>query len=166
MSEELAALSARIQRLEDESDLKILKGRYCEHCDNGYDPDGIASLFTSDGVWDGGFMGRFEGREAIREHFEGVPDVMIMAIHHVTNPIIEIDGDVARAQWYLWQPCTNRSPRAIWLAARYNDTCVRTADGWRFKEMIISPKMFAPYGEGWAEVPFLAGGPRDDDLGS
>jgi len=30
--------------------------------------------------------------------------------------------------------------------------------------MIIHPRMFAPYDKGWAEVPFLAGGPRDEDV--
>ena len=53
--------SKNVQRLEDESAIKVLKGRYCEYCDNAYDPDGIASLFVEAGIWDGGFMGRFEG---------------------------------------------------------------------------------------------------------
>ena len=30
--------------------------------------------------------------------------------------------------------------------------------------MIIHPRMFAPYDKGWVEVPFLAGGPRDEDV--
>ena len=159
----MPTLEQRIQRLEDESAIEVLKARYCEHCDNAYDPDGIASLFTADGVWDGGFMGRFEGRESIRTHFAGTAAVMGFAIHHVTNPIIEIDGDAASGQWYLWQPCTQtRQQRGIWLAARYRETYVRAGDGWLFDEMIIHPKMFAPYEGGWAETTFVAGGPRDD----
>jgi hypothetical protein len=38
----------------------VLKARYYEFCDNDYDPDGIASLFIGNGVWGGGFMGRFD----------------------------------------------------------------------------------------------------------
>ncbi len=162
----MASLEERVQRLEDESAIKVLKGRYCEYCDNAYDPDGIASLFVEAGIWDGGFMGRFEGRDAIREHFAGTSAVMGFAIHHVTNPIIEVDGDRARGQWYLWQPCSqtrrNGESRGIWLAARYRDRYVRTGDGWRFEAMIIDPKLFAPYEGGWVETPFIAGGTRDD----
>jgi ketosteroid isomerase-like protein len=158
----MPSLEQRIQTLEDVEAIKRLKAQYCAFCDDAYDPDGITSLFTEDGVWDGGFMGRFEGRAAIREHFAGTSAIMGFAIHHVTNPLIDVSGDTATAQWYLWQPCTQttRRTRAIWLAARYDDTCVRTENGWRFEAMIINPRMFAPYEEGWAEVPFLAGGPR------
>ena len=57
----MASIEQRLRRLEDEAAIKVLKARYCEFCDNDYDPDGIASLFIETGVWDGGFMGRFEG---------------------------------------------------------------------------------------------------------
>ena len=163
----MLTIEQRLQRLEDESAIKALKAKYCEHCDNSYDPDGIAGLFTQGGVWDGGFMGRFEGREKIRAHFAGTSAMMGFAIHHVTNPIIEVDEDRASGQWYLWQPCTQtgaqtRKNRAIWLAARYRETYVRADGGWLFDQMIIDPKMFAPYEGGWAETTFVAGGPRED----
>jgi len=40
-------------------------------CDNHYDADGIASLFTEDAVWESPALGRFEGRDAIRNFFRG-----------------------------------------------------------------------------------------------
>ncbi len=156
------SIEARLSRLEDIEAIKLLKVEYCDHCDNDYHPDGIAGLFSETGVWDGGFMGRFAGREAIREHFRGTSDVMGFAIHHVTNPLICVSGDTATGQWYLWQPCTQtKRNTAMWLAARYNETYERTPTGWQFSEMIISPKMFSPYEQGWAEVQFAAGGPRE-----
>ena len=163
----MTTLDARIERLENIEAIKTLKAEYCAYCDDHYNPDGLASLFVSKGVWDGGFMGRFEGVEAIREHFAGVGSVMGFAIHHVMNPIINLKTDhpeTASGQWYLWQPCTQTTKRstALWLAARYEETYRKTEDGWRFVDMIIHPRMFAPYDKGWAEVPFIAGGPRDD----
>ena len=106
------------------------------------------------------------GQAAIRAHFATVADVMGFAIHHVTNPLIEVVGDTATGQWYLWQPCTQTRPRdgaerALWLAARYEETYRRMDGGWRFVEMIIHPRLFAPYEGGWAETKFVAGGPRD-----
>ena len=43
-------------------------------------------------------MGRFERREAIRTHFQRTSSVMGFAIHHVTNPIIDIQSDTAQGQ--------------------------------------------------------------------
>ncbi|HIC33375.1 MAG TPA: hypothetical protein EYO78_01125, partial [Gammaproteobacteria bacterium] len=72
----MKTLEQRLQRLEDVEAIKVLKAEYCAYCDDHYDPDGIASLFVEHGVWDGGFMGRFEGTEAIRDHFAGVSSIM------------------------------------------------------------------------------------------
>ena len=39
-------LARRLQVLEDIEAIKKLKARYCAYCDNQYDADGIAALFT------------------------------------------------------------------------------------------------------------------------
>jgi hypothetical protein len=38
--------------LEDAEAIRNLKARYAGLCDNQYDADGIASLFTEDAVWE------------------------------------------------------------------------------------------------------------------
>jgi SnoaL-like domain len=152
-------LAARVRRLEDIEAVKQLKARYCAYCDAGYDADGIAGLFTSDGVWDGGrTFGRAEGREEIRRHFRGAGDRLSIARHQVMNPIIEVDGDVATGHWLLFQPCTDgRTGRALWLAATYADTYRRTDDGWRIAELTIDVAFFTPFDKGWAEERYLDG---------
>ena len=73
----------RIQVLEDIEAIKKLKTRYCAYCDDNYDADGLASLFTPDAIWDGGeVLGRCEGREAIRTLFQGSSQRLSFAIHH------------------------------------------------------------------------------------
>ena len=52
----------------DIEQIKQLKARYALACDNDYEPDTLADLFAEDAVWDGGFMGRAEGREPRRRH--------------------------------------------------------------------------------------------------
>ena len=47
-AEDLAAIEARLRRLEDIEAIKRLKARYCAACDDGYDPDRLAALFTED----------------------------------------------------------------------------------------------------------------------
>ena len=89
---EMSSLEQRVRRLEAIDEIRQLKARYCDYCDRGYDPDGIAALYTEDGVWDGGStFGRREGREAIRRHFQGASDRISIARHQVMNPIIDID---------------------------------------------------------------------------
>jgi hypothetical protein len=93
--------SERIQWLFDLEQIKRLKHRYCAYCDEQYDPDGIAGLFTSNGVWDGGPFGIARGREAIRQFFANVSKQVSFANRYVCNPIIEIAGDSAAGRWVL-----------------------------------------------------------------
>lgn len=151
------ALSQRIQTLEDIEAIKKLKTRYCAYCDNCYDADSLASLFTLDAVWDGGeILGRAEGREAIRNFFQSSSKRLPFAIHHVTNPIIEVVGDTGTGKWYLLQPCTRADQnRAAWLAARYDEAYVRVHGEWRFQRITIEPTFYTPYDQGWARQRFL-----------
>ena len=151
-----SSLEARIRRLEDIHELEKLKARYAAFCDDDYAQDGIASLFTEDGVWDGGPMGRYDGREAIREFFATSDQVVPFAIHHVTNPILEIDGDRATGSWYLWQPCTfAEGNQALWMAGRYDDVYRREGDRWLFAHVTITLRTLSPYEQGWAAVPMV-----------
>jgi len=43
-------LAQPIQTLESIEAIKKLKARYCALCDNQYDADGLATLFTEDAV--------------------------------------------------------------------------------------------------------------------
>ena len=47
-------LEERLQRIEDIEAIRLLKHRYCAFCDDNYDADGIAALFTENAVWDAG----------------------------------------------------------------------------------------------------------------
>lgn len=154
-------LEARVRRLEDIEAIKQLKAQYCAACDDGYDADRLAALFTEDAIWDGGrTFGVVEGREAIRKHFRGASKRLTIARHQVMNPIIEIDGDEASGHWLLFQPCTSAGAdgeQAVWLAATYADRYARSGDGWLIARTDIEVAFFTPYDRGWVEQRFLAG---------
>ena len=99
-------LEQQVARLTAIEDIKQMKSQYCYYADHGYDPDGMASLFVEDAIWDGGDFGRYEGKAAIREFFVGIKDEIVFAIHPVMNPIITLDGDTANAKWCLIMWCT------------------------------------------------------------
>lgn len=154
-------IAARVQRLEDIEAIRQLKARYCAACDDGYDADRLAALFTEDAVWDGGrTFGVARGREAIRRHFQGASKRLTIARHQVMNPIISVNGDEASGQWLLFQPCTSASSqgeRAMWLAATYADTYARAGDDWLIASTTIDVAFFTPYDQGWVDQRFLPG---------
>jgi len=48
----LERMERRLMFLEDAEAIRILKSRYAALCDDNYDADGIAALFTHDAIWD------------------------------------------------------------------------------------------------------------------
>ncbi|MGH9885738.1 MAG: nuclear transport factor 2 family protein [bacterium] len=146
-------LDQRIRRLEDIEALKVLKSRYAEYCDDGYDPERLAPLFTRDAIWDGGVLGRAEGRDAIRAFFAVASKVMPFAIHHVTNAAIDVEGDRGTGHWNLWQPCVHATgDQALWIAARYHDEYRREDGAWRFSKVSVRVNMLSPYELGWSRA--------------
>lgn len=151
----LEDLERRVKVLEDIEDIKRLKHRYCAYCDDHYDADAIAGLFTEDAVWDGGTRGVNNGREEIRRFFQRAPQRLPFAIHMVLNPIIEVNGDTAKGTWYLFQPCTYaQGNRAVWGSARYDEEYVRVNGEWKFQHLKLTSHFWTPFDEGWVKTRF------------
>lgn len=152
----LERLEKRLRALEDTNAIRNLKARYAAYCDDQYDPDGIAGLFTEDAVWESPSLGRFEGREAIRTFFRGASKIFTFAIHYSLNSQIEVEGDRARAQWFLFMPCTvSAGNRAMWRAGIDREEYVRVGEEWKFKHKSSTPLMNTPFEEGWAKTRFV-----------
>jgi uncharacterized protein (TIGR02246 family) len=142
-------LELRLQALEDAEAIRNLKARYAALCDRQYDADGIAALFTEDASWDSSGLGRFEGREAIRNFFRGASGIFSFAIHYSLNGQIEVDGDTARARWYLFMPCTVAAGnRTMWRASIDHETYARVNGTWMFSAKRSEPLMNVPFETG------------------
>ncbi|MQF68843.1 nuclear transport factor 2 family protein [SAR202 cluster bacterium AD-804-J14_MRT_500m] len=137
-----------IQTQTDIRDIENLKGRYAAFCDDGYNPDGIASLFTSDGVWEAPWQGRFEGREEIKSFFQRVSGTITFSIHGVVNPVINVNGNSADGRWYLFQPCIING-EAYWVSGKYLDEYSKINGEWFFKSLKVSSFFRAPFASGW-----------------
>lgn len=141
----------KLQWLYDIECIKQLKHRYCAYADQDYDPDGIASLFIEDGVWDGGPFGRHQGRRAIHAFFTGVSKVISFVDHYATNPIIEVTGDSATGRWDLWAPIVKEpEPVACWIMGKYREEYARVGAGWLFKTLALEVRALSPYDQGFA----------------
>lgn len=151
----MEALERRLRAVEDVLAIQNLKARYAAFCDDNYNADAIAALFTEDAVWEAPKLGRFDGREAIREFFRGAQGIFSFAIHYSLNGQIEVDGDSARADWFLFMPCTLAdSERAFWRAGIDHEDYVRVGDRWMFKRKRSTPLFSTPFEEGWARTRF------------
>jgi len=79
------------------------------------------------------------------------------------NPIIDVQGDKATGIWKLFQPCTQVTadgPRAVWLAAIYEDDYVKIGGKWMFKHLKVDSLFFTPYEDGWVKKQFAFIPPR------
>ncbi|MFQ6028370.1 MAG: nuclear transport factor 2 family protein [Dehalococcoidia bacterium] len=151
----LDELEHRIKVLEDTEEIKRLKARYCAYCDDNYDAEGIASLFTENAIWDGGMRGRAEGREEILDFFRRAPQRIPFAIHMVMNPIVEVNGDTAKGIWYLFQPCAfAEGEQAVWGSARYDEEYIRVDGVWKFQHLKLTSFFWTPFDEGWVRKRF------------
>ena len=92
---DIELLAGRIQQLEDIEAIKQLKALYCEICDDDHNPDRIVTIFTDDGIWEGGGIGTATGHAEIRALFERFQKMISFSQHMTMNPRIEVDGDSA-----------------------------------------------------------------------
>ena len=162
MSDEarLTALERELGTLRDIRAIEQLKYRYANYCDNGYDPHGIASLFTPDGVWVvNGVGGDVTGAEAIRQHFRELSKSISWALHFMMAPQVELaeDGLSAVGKFYLLCHCTiakTDSPHendAVVLTLNYVDQFVKRDGQWLFKELRGTMHQASTWELGWVK---------------
>ena len=152
----MASIEQEVQRLKDIEEIRALKTRYAELCDDNYNPDGLAALFTEDAIWHGPPMGTFHGPKEIREFFAGVSAHLTFALHMTMCHRIEIgpSGTDAIGHWYTWTPAT-MDGRAVFIAATYDDEYKKVNGAWLFHRVNAHIHFLTPYEAGWVKEPFL-----------
>jgi len=100
--------------------------------------DQLEALFTKDALAEYGWATFKSGRE-IREYF-GRParkTQMAWVWHAVHSPVIEVEGDRARARWtlYAMHASPERPADIVTTFGRYDDEYVRTPDGWKMARL-------------------------------
>ncbi len=167
LAAELSDLRNRLERAEGVLAIQALKARYAELVDRRYRKgavvpaeelaavaDGVARLFTEDGVWDGGpALGRAVGRAAIAERLRDT--TLVFARHLFTSPRIEVDHDEdgrARGRWELLSPCRTADGRDVLMCGTEDDEYERVDGRWLLRSMRLTTTFVAPYDEGWATI--------------
>jgi len=139
---DLAALEARITRLEDIEAIKKLKAIYCDICDDMHNPDRIGALFAADGIWESPDFGKAVGPQAVRELFQNFQKMFSFSQHNIMNPIIDVNGNRATAQWYIAGPWgQTEGDRKTWMTLRYNDDYVKVNGEWKYQHLRVVLRM-------------------------
>ena len=152
-------LEERIQHLEDIHECEQLQYAYQRYVDNGYDPEGIASLFTPDGLWEiKGTGGTAKGREAIKQHAKNLSAAITWGQHNMMTPsvIIGEDGKTATGAFCLICMLTmieTGKKDAYILVGRYSNRYVKINGKWYFSELTGVIDQTAPWDKGWVKAP-------------
>ena len=82
----------------------------------------------------------------VRDEYPGIVDYLKTAMagfaayqHYLSNFVIEVNGDEATSRFYVWTPLitiVDGRDEIIVDGGYYDATFVRTADGWRVKELV------------------------------
>lgn len=152
----MPTLEERVQRLEDIEAIRRLKIRYAQLCDANYDPDGLAALFTEDAVFEGGALGNYNGREAIRQFMAGVSKQLTFAVHFMIGHMIDVapSGTEATGSWYLLDAVTANG-RADWIAVTYDDRYRKVDGQWLFSHVKVNFAFWTHFDTGWVKDPMV-----------
>ena len=120
--------------LEDKDAIREAMARYCHALDQGRFAD-VAALFAPDGEWATDY-GAARGRAEIEALLRSVVPVKgegPQRKHYITNIIIALDGDTARAvSDYLVVRESERGLLPV-MGGTYKDVFVRLEAGWLFR---------------------------------
>lgn len=119
---------------EDRWQLGQLLNRYAFYNDT-FQVEELVALFVEDASFDmtEAGMGRYEGREQIRDFFEREKRALSNVMHLTSNHVLELEGDRASGTaYYLAIGITRREGIENQARGYYRDTYLRTPDGWRF----------------------------------
>jgi uncharacterized protein (TIGR02246 family) len=135
-ADDLTALAARVQALEDREEIRALILAYGQTHDHR-DYRTFASLFAAQGEWIGG-LGSAKGPEAIFALLDKAIGHNPLpngsgTFHVMTNDQIVIDGDRASSttKWIYITANDDNSPKLTYLG-HYDDRFIRENGRWRF----------------------------------
>jgi hypothetical protein len=126
----------------DYIEIRQLAARYGHAVDQGAaEGYAYADLFA-----EGATFGQTTGRDNLAKLAKGTARGPQTAWHFIVNHVIEPTADGAKGKEYLvhLQYGDGVKPNAVWGGGHYEDTYVKTPDGWRFKTRRFVPSDGTP----------------------
>jgi hypothetical protein len=126
----------------DYIEIRQLAARYGHAVDQGADKGyAYADLFAPDATF-----GQTKGREPLAKLATSTAKGPQTAWHFIVNHAIEPTEDGAKGMEYLMHLRYGEpgQPNIVWGGGHYEDTYVKTPDGWRFKTRRFVPSQGTP----------------------
>lgn len=121
--------------------------------------DDMADLFSERGWKELSYIGRYTGRERIRQsvvdrYGRGGRRPNSMTFHQKTQPVITVsnDGNSTSIRTRLFQMNSSSQPGGSWMSGIYENTAVKENGVWKLSSMDLDYTWSANYLGGWAVV--------------
>lgn len=154
--EQLADLSQRIGRLQDEIEIANLQRIYGYYLDRKQ-WDQVANLFAKDGSIELDQRGVYVGRGRIREFLGSLGPVNLsdgeLNDHIQLQPVIHVaaGGGTAQARWRELAMTGVYQSHGSWSEGVYENTYVKLHGVWQIQALHFYPTFITDYDKGWAK---------------
>ena len=162
-----AALSARLQRQEDEDAVERLQRQYGYFVDKALWQE-AADLFTEDGTLEIGGRGVFVGKKRVLEYLtwlgpEGLTKNHLYE-HQQLQPLVTIgpDGNTAQMRSRFFGQVGEYQKEGIWGTGTYENEYVKENGVWKIKKLHSYFRMYTRYADGWAKTAIANTKPEKD----
>jgi uncharacterized protein (TIGR02246 family) len=138
------SVEERLARLEDIEEIRQLKARYAEACDDDHNGERVITLFTPDALWHQVSLPPCNGHDEIKAFMQAVRESgrLRNSSHLFSNPMIEVTGDAATGHWKLVMVYTGNAPDGTTQYHRilgyYDEEYARVDGEWFFKSLIVT----------------------------
>lgn len=161
MNDEIEALRQELRRLRDHEEIRQLLYRYARGVDRA-DLELIQSVYAPGGT---DFHGPFDGPGDEFAHVVVDRAKLVwdhVGNHHITNILIDVDGDEARAEVYFiaYHPHNDHGePQLGIISGRYLDHLVRVDGRWGIRRRVVVSDFTRNHfgGEEWERTTERAG---------
>jgi ketosteroid isomerase-like protein len=148
MSEDYAALAARIQKLEDIEAIRNLRMEY-HRCVNEGDLSVVDQIYTEDAHVEFEGVGKAKGRKEGGALVAHLASGLSFIKQFITNHIVHVNGDEAEGVSYLDARYVFGG-EAVIASCKYVEKYRRTSEGWRISYMNAVTYFTVPFDKGWA----------------
>jgi hypothetical protein len=162
--ETLAALTRRLDRLDDEASIVKLQHQLGFHLDR-HEWDAVAGLFAEQGRFEHGLQGVYVGEASVRRALDRFGDAPLPAgeiddhIFFQTYVSISPDGETAKARVDELGLEGNPEVSARWTQGIYENSFVKEGGEWRVESLRFYPRLITDYVLGWGADAQAAPGP-------
>jgi 3-phenylpropionate/cinnamic acid dioxygenase small subunit len=127
-----------VTTLEDRQEITDVLVRYATGIDTKDWPL-FRTVFTPDAVCDYGAFGHWTDIDGVTEFMIAAHERCASTRHCLSNFVIDVQGDQASATSYVQAVLAFDDVNEAWIDAvgAYQDTLVRTADGWRISARTV-----------------------------